>query len=91
MTREEIFAKMKTILEEEILHYNLNELQKDSPIGDGGLNLDSLNFLKFLTAIEKTFALHIQDELWEYNSHNSLTSIVDFVESNSVSFEKALK
>jgi acyl carrier protein len=91
MEREEIIVKMKSILEDAILHYEIKELQNDEPIGDGGLNLDSLNFLKFLTAVEKTFGIHIQDELWENNANGSLTSIINYVESTLTTHEKALK
>ncbi|HWT73260.1 MAG TPA: phosphopantetheine-binding protein [Mobilitalea sp.] len=75
MEYEQIKTMIKEILCKKVLRISIPEISDDCLLGEGGLGLDSLNFLKLLAEIEKELNISIEDEYWDYNKMNTVNKI----------------
>ena len=79
MVEKDIKLKILELLQNNFLNRDLSSLQDDTLLGEEGLGIDSLTFLKFLTELEKDFGIRIEDDYWEYKHMNTLSKIVNYV------------
>lgn len=82
MDTHEILEKLACVLENKILGYPIEKLQLSDGICEGGLNLNSLNFLKFLTEVEKLFGIRIEDDYWDYHKLDDMNKLVVYIQSH---------
>jgi acyl carrier protein len=54
-------------------------LTAETPLIEGGLNLDSVNLLELLVRIEETFGVTVEDEDIRAELFTSIGSLADFV------------
>lgn len=72
--------RIKEIIVTKIMSKNkLTEILNDQPLGANGIALDSLEFLKLLTCIEKEFSIQIEDDYWSQEVLNSISKIANYV------------
>lgn len=83
MTRQEIHDKILNVLEKEIILRPILNVNENEKLGEEGIGIDSLNFLKFLTALEKDFGIKIEDDYWDYKQFNTLNMIIDYFSSKT--------
>ncbi len=81
MNRDTIRDKLIHILENKVLQYPVPSLAEDEPLGEEGLGLDSLSFLKMLSEIEAGFGVSIDDEHWDYKMLNTVKKMVEYLEA----------
>lgn len=55
------------------------EISNGQPLGTNGVGLDSLNFLKLLTCIEKEFSIQIEDDYWSQEVFNNISKIANYI------------
>lgn len=55
------------------------EISNNQPLGVNGVGLDSLEFLKLLTCIEKEFSIQIEDDYWSQEVLNSISKIANYI------------
>lgn len=58
---------------------NFPDFSDNLNLGDDGLGIDSMSFLKFLTEVEEEFNIEIEDNYWNYNKLNNMQKVVDYV------------
>lgn|GEM_PF-7094663 len=75
MEEEQIKTIIKDILNTKILRMAMPEIDNDCLLGEGGLGLDSLNYLKLLSQIEKELDISIDDDYWDYSKMNTINKI----------------
>lgn len=54
-----------------------------SPLGNGGLGLDSLAVVEFVTSTEATFDIEFPDEFWTGSGPVTLGRMVDYVRASA--------
>ncbi len=81
MKIEYIRSEISEIIKQRILLYELPEFSEDSPLGENGLGLDSMSFLKLLNEVEKTFDIVIDDDNWDYKKLNTISKLSAYVNS----------
>jgi acyl carrier protein len=80
MLREEIRQRAIDILEKYILKRELTNISEDEPLGEDGIGVDSMSFLKYLTELEKEFGIEIEDDFWDYKYIKKIGEIVDYID-----------
>ena len=78
MTKEQIFAKLKELIVNE-LSVDASKVTMDATF-ESDLGADSLDAIEMITAVESEFGVTIPDE--EAMTLRTVGSIVDFVEKN---------
>ena len=71
-----IFASLKSLLPEASVQFDM-----DTPLGEGGLELDSLAYLDIILAIEEKLDVRARTEDLDADALLSVGSLVHFVES----------
>ena len=56
------------------------ELDDCCLLGAGGLGMDSLGFLKFLTELEKEFQIQIDDDYWDMNRLKTVGEVICYID-----------
>ncbi len=79
MEKEQIKTIIKDILYRKVLLISIPEIGDDCLLGEGGVGLDSLNFLKLLSEIEKELDISIGDDYWDYNKMNTVNKISIYI------------
>jgi len=57
----------------------LAEISNEQSLGTNGIGLDSLEFLKLLTCIEKEFSIQIEDDYWSQEILNNISKIANYI------------
>lgn len=78
MYRDEIINKILKVIQNEVFFGKMPPLDFNEPLGEEGVGIDSLNFLKLLTVLEKEFNMKIEDDYWDYNSLKTVNLITDY-------------
>ena len=81
MELDYIRNEISEIIKQRILMYELPEIRVDSPLGEDGLGLDSMSFLKLLNEVEKSFDIVIDDDNWDYKKLNTVAKLSAYVQS----------
>ena len=84
MNKDEIRCRVLKVVESEVFMGKLPPIDDNELLGEEGAGIDSLNFLKLLTALEKEFGNKIEDEYWDYYSLKTLNSIVEYFYEHAV-------
>lgn len=79
MARKDMEQRIVGVLEQKVLFRTLQNVDMDEALGEGGIGIDSLNFLKFLTELEKEMDIRIEDDYWDYEYMNTLNKITDYI------------
>lgn len=79
MNREQIKNRVVTIIEENILRRPISNKDEEIVLGEEGFGIDSLNFLKLLTELEKELQIKIEDDYWDYNKLHTLEDVVEYL------------
>jgi len=78
--RQTIEDRIKEIILTKILsRRTLAGISENQPLGTNGVGLDSLEFLKLLTCIEKEFSIQIEDDYWSQELLNDISKIANYV------------
>lgn len=78
--RQSIEDRIKEIILTKILsRRTLAGISENQPLGTNGVGLDSLEFLKLLTCIEKEFSIQIEDDYWSQELLNDISKIANYV------------
>jgi acyl carrier protein/GNAT superfamily N-acetyltransferase len=59
------------------------EIKVDAPLGELGLGLDSLAFLRFITDLENRFEVEIPEETWIDRGQLTLTKLADIIKTEA--------
>lgn len=62
---QDVEERIKTLIVNKLgveLQVNADEITPETPLVEGGLNLDSVNLLELIVLIEKEFGVTIEDE-----------------------------
>ena len=82
----ELKTRVRQLLVDNLmLQVNPEEIADDLPLFGEGLGLDSVDALQLVVALDKTFALKIQDAAMAKDILKSINSIVTAIEQNSQS------
>lgn len=57
----------------------LIEIANGELLGTNGVGLDSLEFLKLLTYIEKEFSIQIEDDYWSQEILDNISKIANYI------------
>lgn len=80
MTRDEIKAKIRDILSNELNLTVSDVLDEESRLFED-LSIDSLMVMQIGVYVEELFQVVIPDETWEPSALSSVGALVDFVEN----------
>jgi acyl carrier protein len=80
MLREEVKQRAIDILKNDVLKREITDISDVEPLGEGGLGVDSMSFLKYLTELEKEFGIEIEDNYWDYKYMKTIGEIVDYID-----------
>jgi acyl carrier protein len=64
------------------------EISNEQSLGRDGVGLDSLEFLKLLTNIEKEFSIQIEDDYWSQEILNNISKIANYIRGRLQNKEK---
>jgi thioesterase domain-containing protein/acyl carrier protein len=70
--RDEVRARLRTILRTGALDGSDRDIADDLPLGEEGIGLDSLALVDFLTSVEREFATEIPVDVWAEVARMSL-------------------
>ena len=74
------FEIKKIILEvSDLAHFKLEDIQEDTPLFDGGLNLDSIDILELAVILDKKYKLKIKNDEAGKKILTNVGSIADAV------------
>ena len=66
---------------------NVEDIENDAPLLEKGLELDSIDLLELVVAIEKTFNVIIEDEDVAERAFASVSALAKFIQEESKSGE----
>ncbi len=76
----DIQARLKHILSEQLdVNIALADIKEDSPLFEGGLGLDSVAVMEFITLIEENFGFQFEEDELNLKPFNDLSVLCDFV------------
>ena len=64
MSREAAQREIVRLVREELLFGSDRPIPPDAPLGELGVGLDSLALVRLLTAVENTFGVEVEDDVW---------------------------
>jgi acyl carrier protein/GNAT superfamily N-acetyltransferase len=79
VNREAAEQEIVRIVRDEVLLGSDRPIPVDAPLGDLGLGLDSLAFVKLLTAVEATFGVDVPDDVWTARGPLTVEALADVV------------
>jgi len=82
MECDEIKEIILKIISNDIIRRELTEISDDYTLGESGLGLNSMEFLKVMTLLEKKFNCQVEDEFWYYNKLHTIGDIVEYFYKN---------
>lgn len=78
--RKVVLQQLKQILVEDLdLHLDVDEIDDDAVLLEGGLGLDSVVLVELITYLEKRFDIHFDDSNLEAESFENLGALADLV------------
>ncbi|MEW6609338.1 MAG: acyl carrier protein [bacterium] len=86
--------RIKEIIATKIMNKRKSiEISNDQPLSTNGVGLDSLDFLKLLTSIEKEFSIQIEDDYWSQEVLNNISKIANYIRKRlgSLSINKEIR
>lgn len=69
MNKEEVASAIKDVIINEVFAGIAKDVSYDDVLGETGIGLDSLRFLRLLSMLENRFQIQIDDEHWDFSSH----------------------
>ena len=76
----EIADRLKqTIADQLDANITLQEITEDAPLFEGGLGLDSVAIMEFITLIEENFGFQFEEDELNLKPFNNIRSLTDFV------------
>ncbi len=63
-------------------HLDRSTVNEDTPLVQGGLNLDSIDLLELVVHLEKTFGIQLNESESYAQYFRNIGSVVDFVQCN---------
>lgn len=64
-----------------VMNYEVNDpVADDTPVGPGGIDLDSLSLLELMSKVEKEYGVKVADEDYEELATCTLGELVGFIE-----------
>lgn len=91
MSKLAIKDKAVAILRKSALSGSDREISLDAPLGEQGLGLDSLAFLRFITELENQFDVEIPEDVWIDRGQLTLTKLIDIITSESTTEAAPIK
>ena len=70
---------MRNILLSNFIIDSSLDISYNTILGEGGIGLNSLEYLHFLTLVERFFSISIQDDYWDYKRLSNLEQLVDYI------------
>lgn len=82
--RQQLVDEVTTLIIEAVNLHHLNraEINADTTLGKGGLNLDSVDILEIVVSIEQRFKVKVQDADAGKKVFASIGGIADFILQN---------
>jgi acyl carrier protein len=81
MDTETIIGKLKAILTEDMdLGLDSEKIDPDTPLFDGGLDLDSIVIVELIGAVEEKFGFQFEDADLRTSSFQDLASLAEVVQ-----------
>ena len=78
--RKAVLAQLKQILVEDLdLHLDVDEIEDDAVLLEGGLGLDSVVLVELISFLETRFGIHFDDQNLEAESFENLGALADLV------------
>lgn len=76
----EIADRLKQIIADQLdANITLQEITEDAPLFEGGLGLDSVAIMEFITLIEENFGFQFEEDELNLKPFNNIRSLTDFV------------
>jgi ribosomal protein S18 acetylase RimI-like enzyme/acyl carrier protein len=79
LSAEAVEHELVRIVRDELLLGSEREIERDRPLGELGVGLDSLALLNLLTRIESTFEVELPDDVWTRRGPLSLADLAQLV------------
>jgi acyl carrier protein len=77
-----ILAELKSIIANELdVNIKLADISDDAPLFEGGLGLDSIAVMAFITLIEEHFHFQFKDDELNLSPFQNLQILADFINS----------
>lgn len=83
MNQVAVTDEMTVILRATALGGSDREISVEAPLGELGLGLDSLAFLRFITDLENRFDVEIPEEIWIDRGQLTLAKLADIIRSET--------
>jgi len=80
--QEQNFEKIKSIFNEVFKCGDLMEVMEVSLLES---DINSLNFIKFIVAIEDAFEIEVKDQYLDYNQYSKISQMIQTIENVIVS------
>lgn len=76
----EIADRLKHIIADQLdANIALHEITDDAPLFEGGLGLDSVAIMEFITLIEESFGFQFEEEELNLKPFKNIAALTDFV------------
>ncbi|MGH8547088.1 MAG: acyl carrier protein [Methylococcales bacterium] len=77
---EDVIDRLKHIIAEQLdVNIGLQDIDADAPILEGGLGLDSIAIVEFITAIEESFGIQFADDDLNLKPFQNLVTLAKFI------------
>lgn len=80
LNRNEIKKCITELIETKLLMYEI-DFKEDDLLCSDKVGLDSLNYLRLLSEIEKTLNIRIEDDYWDYEALNTVEKIITYLQA----------
>ena len=79
--RESLISDLRSLIVNSVNlhHLKMDEIKADTPLGSSGLNLDSVDILEVVVAVEQRYKIKVQDAELGRKYFGTIGGIADFI------------